>query len=155
REEVSEAMAGDIIAAVGLKNTFTGDTISDVQKPLLLEAIKFPEPVISQAIEPKSKADQDKMSEALGKLAEEDPTFRIRLDEGPGQTLISGLGELHLEVIVDRMLREFSVNATVGKPQVSYREAITKAVRAEGRFVRQTGGRGQYGDVWLEVEPLE
>jgi elongation factor G len=155
REEVGDAAAGDIVAAVGLKNTFTGDTLSDPSKPLLLEAIKFPEPVISQAIEPKSKADQDKMSEALGKLAEEDPTFRIRFDEETGQTLISGMGELHLEVIVDRMMREYSVNATVGKPQVAYREAITKPIRLEGRFVRQTGGRGQYGVVWLEVEPLE
>jgi elongation factor G len=155
REEVSEAAAGDIIAAVGLKNTFTGDTLADPSKSLVLEAIKFPEPVISQAIEPKSKADQDKMSEALGKLAEEDPTFRIRFDEETGQTLISGMGELHLEVIVDRMMREFGVNATVGKPQVAYREALTKPVRVEGRFVRQTGGRGQYGVVWLEVEPLE
>jgi elongation factor G len=155
REEVSEAMAGDIVACIGLKDTFTGDTLSDPNKPLLLEAIKFPEPVISQAIEPKSKADQDKMSEALGKLAEEDPTFRIHFDEETGQTLISGMGELHLEVIVDRMLREFSVNATVGRPQVSYREALQKPVRVQGRFVRQTGGRGQYGDVWLEIEPLE
>jgi len=148
-------MAGDIVAAIGLKDTFTGDTLSDTAKPLLLEAIKFPEPVISQAIEPKSKQDQDKMSEALGKLAEEDPTFRIRFDEETGQTLISGMGELHLEVIVDRMLREFQVNATVGRPQVSYREALQKAVRVNGRFVRQTGGRGQFGDVWLEIEPLE
>jgi elongation factor G len=155
REEVTEATAGDIVACIGLKDTFTGDTLSDPNKPLLLEAIKFPEPVISQAIEPKSKADQDKMSEALGKLAEEDPTFRIRFDEETGQTLISGMGELHLEVIVDRMLREFSVNATVGRPQVSYREALQKPVRVQGRFVRQTGGRGQYGDVWLEIEPLD
>jgi elongation factor G len=155
REEVSDAAAGDIIAAVGLKNTFTGDTLSDPSKPLLLEAIKFPEPVISQAIEPKSKADQDKMSEALVKLAEEDPTFRMRFEEETGQTLISGMGELHLEVIVDRMMREFGVNATVGRPQVAYREALTRPVRIEGRFVRQTGGRGQYGVIWLEVEPLE
>jgi elongation factor G len=155
REEVSEAAAGDIIAAVGLKNTFTGDTLSDPGKPLLLEAIKFPEPVISQAIEPKSKADQDKMSEALVKLGEEDPTFRVRFDEETGQTLISGMGELHLEVIVDRMMREFGVNATVGRPQVAYREAITRPVKVEGRFVRQTGGRGQYGVIWLEVQPLD
>jgi elongation factor G len=155
REEVSDAAAGDIIAAVGLKNTFTGDTLSDPSKPLLLEAIKFPEPVISQAIEPKSKADQDKMSEALVKLAEEDPTFRMRFDEETGQTLISGMGELHLEVIVDRMMREFGVNATVGRPQVAYREALTRPVRVEGRFVRQSGGRGQYGVIWLEVEPQE
>ncbi len=155
REEVSEAAAGDIIAAVGLKNTFTGDTLSDPAKPLLLETIKFPEPVISQAIEPKSKADQDKMSEALVKLGEEDPTFRVRFDEETGQTLISGMGELHLEVIVDRMMREFGVNASVGKPQVAYREALTRPVRVEGRFVRQTGGHGQYGVISLDVEPLE
>ncbi|HWO72414.1 MAG TPA: elongation factor G [Dehalococcoidia bacterium] len=155
QEEVSEVYAGDIVAAVGLKNTLTGDTLADPQKPLLLEPIKFPEPVISIAIEPKSKADQDKMGEALGKLAEEDPTFRIRFDEETGQTLISGMGELHLEVIVDRMLREFGVNANVGRPQVAYREALTRPTRAEGRFVRQTGGRGQYGVVVLEVEPLE
>jgi len=155
QEEVSEVYAGDIVAAVGLKNTLTGDTLADPQKLLLLEPIKFPEPVISIAIEPKSKADQDKMGEALGKLAEEDPTFRIRYDEETGQTLISGMGELHLEVIVDRMLREFGVNANVGRPQVAYREALTRPARAEGRFVRQTGGRGQYGVVVLEVEPLE
>ncbi len=155
REELSEAFAGDIVAAVGLKNTFTGDTLSDPHKPLVLEAIKFPEPVISVAIEPKSKADQDKMAETLAKLAEEDPTFRTRFDEETGQTLISGMGELHLEVIVDRMLREFGVNATVGRPQVSYREALTKPARVEGRFVRQTGGRGQYGVVTLEVEPTD
>jgi elongation factor G len=155
REEIEEVHAGDIVAAVGLKNTFTGDTLSDPSKPLLLEPIKFPEPVISIAIEPKSKSDSDKMGEALGKLAEEDPTFQMRFDEETGQTLISGMGELHLEVIVDRMLREFNVNANVGRPQVAYREALTRPVRVEGRFVRQTGGRGQYGVVWLEVEPLE
>jgi elongation factor G len=155
QEEVSEVFAGDIVAAVGLKNTLTGDTLSDPSKPLLLEAIKFPEPVISIAIEPKSKSDQDKMGEALGKLAEEDPTFRIRYEDETGQTLISGMGELHLEVLVDRMLREFGVNANVGRPQVAYREALTRATKAEGRFVRQTGGRGQYGVVELEVEPLE
>jgi elongation factor G len=155
QEEVSEVFAGDIVAAVGLKETLTGDTLSDPQKQLLLEAIKFPEPVISIAIEPKSKGDQDKMGEALGKLAEEDPTFRIRYEEETGQTLISGMGELHLEVLVDRMLREFGVNANVGRPQVAYREALTRPTRTEGRFVRQTGGRGQYGVVMLEVEPLE
>ena len=155
QEEVSEVTAGDIVAAVGLKNTLTGDTLSDPQKPLLLEAIKFPEPVISIAIEPKSKSDQDKMGEGLQKLAEEDPTFKVRFEEETGQTLISGMGELHLEVIVDRLLREFSVNANVGRPQVAYREAMTKAAKAEGRFVRQTGGRGQYGVVELEMEPLE
>ena len=155
QEEVTEVRAGDIVAAVGLKNTLTGDTLSDPSKPLLLEAIKFPEPVISIAIEPKSKIDSDKMGEALGKLAEEDPTFRIRFEEETGQTLISGMGELHLEVLVDRMLREFGVNANVGRPQVAYREALTKKVRVEGRHVRQSGGRGQYGVVELEVEPQE
>jgi elongation factor G len=155
REDIEEAFAGDIVAAVGLKNTFTGDTLSDPTKPLLLEAIKFPEPVISVAIEPKSKADSDKMGESLNKLAEEDPTFQMRFEEETGQTLISGMGELHLEVIVDRMLREFGVNANVGRPQVAYREALTRATKAEGRFVRQTGGHGQYGVVQLEVEPLE
>ena len=140
---------------MGLKNTLTGDTLSDPQKPLLLEPIKFPEPVISIAIEPKSKPDQDKMGEALGKLAEEDPTFRMRYEEETGQTLISGMGELHLEVLVDRMLREFGVNANVGRPQVAYREALTRPTIAEGRHVRQTGGHGQYGVVKLSVEPLE
>jgi elongation factor G len=155
QEEVEEVFAGDIVAAVGLKNTLTGDTLSDPAKPMLLEPIKFPEPVISIAIEPKSKGDQDKMGEALTKLAEEDPTFRIHYEEETGQTLISGMGELHLEVLVDRMLREFSVNANVGRPQVAYREALTRATVAEGRHVRQTGGHGQYGVVKLEVEPLE
>jgi elongation factor G len=154
QEEVAEVFAGDIVAAVGLKNTLTGDTISDPAHPMLLEPIKFPEPVISIAIEPKSKNDQDKMGEALTKLAEEDPTFRIHYEEETGQTLISGMGELHLEVLVDRMLREFSVNANVGRPQVAYREALTRATVAEGRHVRQTGGHGQYGVVKLEVEPL-
>jgi elongation factor G len=155
REEIEEIYAGDIAAVVGPKNTFTGDTLCDPQKPLVLEAIKFPEPVISVAIEPKTKADQEKMGEALRRLAEEDPTFRVRSDEETGQTLISGMGELHLDVLVDRMLREFRVGANVGKPQVAYRETITRPVRAEGRFVRQTGGKGQYGHCWLELEPLE
>jgi elongation factor G len=155
QEEVSEVFAGDIVAVGSLKNTLTGDTLSDPNRPLLLEPIKFPEPVISIAIEPKSKSDQDKMGESLGKLAEEDPTFRIRYDNETGQTLISGMGELHLEVLVDRMLREFGVNANVGRPQVAYREALTRPSRAEGRHVRQTGGHGQYGVVVLEVEPLE
>lgn len=154
REEIQEIYAGDIAAVVGPKNTFTGDTLCDPQKPVVLEAIKFPEPVISVAIEPKTKADQEKMSEALRRLAEEDPTFRVRSDEETGQTLISGMGELHLDVLVDRMLREFRVGANVGKPQVAYRETITRPVRAEGRFVRQTGGKGQYGHCWLELEPL-
>jgi elongation factor G len=155
QEEVSEVFAGDIVAVGSLKNTLTGDTLSDPNRPLLLEPIKFPEPVISIAIEPKSKSDQDKMGESLGKLAEEDPTLRIRYDNETGQTLISGMGELHLEVLVDRMLREFGVNANVGRPQVAYREALTRPSRAEGRHVRQTGGHGQYGVVVLEVEPLE
>lgn len=155
REEIDEICAGDIAAVVGPKNTFTGDTLSDPGKPIILEAIKFPEPVISVAIEPKTKADQEKMADALRRLAEEDPTFRVRTDEETGQTLISGMGELHLDVLVDRMLREFKVGANVGKPQVAYRETITKAVKAEGRFVRQSGGRGQFGDCWLELEPLE
>ncbi len=155
REEIQEVSAGDIAAAVGLKNTFTGDTLCDEARPVILEAIKFPEPVISVAIEPKTKADQDKMGGALAKLGEEDPTFRVRTDLETGQTIIAGMGELHLEVIVDRMMREFRVDANVGKPQVAYRETISRPARAEGRYVRQTGGRGQYGDVWIEVEPLE
>jgi len=155
REEVREVYAGDIIAAVGLKRTFTGDTLCDALHPIVLESIRFPEPVISVAIEPRTKADQDRMSSALTRLTEEDPTFRVRTDEDTGQILISGMGELHLEVLVDRMLREFRVMATVGRPQVAYREAITRPVRSEGRFVRQTGGHGMYGHVWLELEPLE
>jgi len=155
REEIEEVYAGDIAAAVGLKNTFTGDTLCDLSHPILLESIRFPEPVISVAIEPKTKEDQDRMGETLARLGEEDPTFHRRYDAETGQTIISGMGELHLEVIVDRMLREFRVEAKVGRPQVAYKEAITRSVRAEGRFVRQTGGRGQYGHVWLEVEPLE
>ena len=154
REDVGEAYAGDIVAIVGLKNTFTGDTITTTDRPILLEAIRFPEPVISVAIEPRTKADQDKLGIALTRLSEEDPTFRVRTDPDTGQTLISGMGELHLEVIVDRMLREFRVEASVGRPQVAYRETITTQAEAEGRFVRQTGGRGQYGDVYLRVEPL-
>jgi len=154
REDVTEVHAGDIAATLGLKDTFTGETLSDMNEQILLESIKFPEPVISVAIEPKTKADQDKMSEALRKLAEEDPTFVVRVDETVGQTLIQGMGELHLEVLVDRMLREFKVGARVGKPRVAYRETITRAVRAEGRFVRQTGGSGQFGHVIVEFEPL-
>ena len=154
REEIPEVSAGDIAAAVGLKNTFTGDTLCDESHPIILEAIKFPEPVISIAIEPRTKADQDKMSGALARLGEEDPTFRVRTDLETGQTIISGMGELHLEVIVDRMMREFRVDANVGKPQVAYRETISRPARAEGRYVRQTGGRGQYGDVWIEIEPM-
>ena len=154
REDLSAIYAGDIGAVLGLKQTFTGETLTSPEAPLLLEAIQFPEPVISVAIEPKTQADQDRMSDALQRLAEEDPTFRVRTDEQTGQTLISGMGELHLEVLVDRMLREFRVGANVGRPQVAYRETITRPARAEGRFIRQTGGRGQYGHVWIEVEPL-
>ena len=154
REDVEEVHAGDIAATLGLKDTFTGETLSDADHPIVLENIKFPEPVISVAIEPKTKADQDKMAEALRKLAEEDPTFKVQVDESLGQTLIKGMGELHLEVLVDRMLREFKVGARVGKPRVAYRETITQPVRAEGRFVRQTGGSGQYGHVVVEFEPL-
>ena len=156
REDISQVFAGDIAAAVGLKGTTTGDTLCDADSPILLESIEFPEPVIFVAIEPKTKADQDRLSESLMKLAEEDPTFRVRLDEETGQTIIAGMGELHLEIIVDRLLREFRVDANVGRPQVAYREGITKAVpRAEGRFVRQTGGRGQYGHVVIRMEPNE
>jgi elongation factor G len=155
REEVPEVHAGDICAVIGLKNTFTGDTLCDASYPILLESITFPEPVISVAVEPKTRADQDKMGIALGRLAEEDPTFQVNTDPDSGQTIIRGMGELHLEVIVDRMLREFKVGANIGKPQVAYKETITQPVRVEGRFVRQTGGRGQYGHVWLEVEPQE
>jgi elongation factor G len=154
REDVEEVHAGDIAATLGLKDTFTGETLSAAEAPILLESIEFPEPVISVAIEPKTKADQDKMGIALQKLAEEDPTFVVRVDEAVGQTLIEGMGELHLEVLVDRMLREFKVGARVGKPRVAYRETITRPVRAEGRFVRQTGGSGQYGHVVVEFEPL-
>ncbi|HZS93342.1 MAG TPA: elongation factor G, partial [Chloroflexota bacterium] len=155
REDITQASAGDIVAIVGLKNTFTGDTLSATDSPIILEAIQFPEPVIDVAVEPKTKADSDKMSEALGRLAEEDPTFRLRNDVETGQTVISGMGELHLEIIVDRMLREFKVQANVGRPQVAYKETVSRAAKAEGRFVRQTGGRGQYGDVWIELEPLD
>ncbi|MFH0906709.1 MAG: elongation factor G [bacterium] len=155
REEVKEIYAGDIAAVVGLKETTTGDTLSDLDHPLILEKIVFPEPVISIAIEPKTKADQEKMGLALKRLAEEDPTFRIRGDHETGQTIISGMGELHLEVIVDRMLREFSVDAGVGKPQVAYKETIKNTTEAEGKYIRQTGGRGQYGHVWLKIEPQE
>ena len=155
QEDIEAVYAGDIAAVIGLKHTFTGDTLCDPKAPIILESIKFPEPVISVAIEPRTRADQDRMKEAMARLAEEDPTFQVRVDGDTGQTLISGMGELHLEVLVDRMLREFRVSANVGKPQVSYRETITTPVRAEGRFIRQTGGHGEYGHVWLELEPLE
>jgi elongation factor G len=153
REEVDKAYAGEIVAAVGFKRTFTGDTLCDENKPVVLESMKFADPVIDLAIEPKTKADQEKMSLALNKLAEEDPTFKVRSNEETGQTIIAGMGELHLEIIVDRMKREFKVEANVGKPQVAYRETIRKSVEAEGKFIRQTGGRGKYGHVWLKVEP--
>ncbi len=155
REDIDEVYAGDICAAVGLKDTFTGDSLCDPDHPVQLEAIVFPEPVISISIEPKTKGDQDKMGLALARLAEEDPTFRVRTDDETGQTIISGMGELHLEVLIDRMFREFKVEANQGKPQVAYRETITRMAQAEGRFIRQSGGRGQYGDVWVRVEPLE
>ncbi|AEG16556.1 translation elongation factor G [Desulfofundulus kuznetsovii DSM 6115] len=155
REEIDEAYAGDIVAAVGLKETTTGDTLCDEKHPIVLESMDFPEPVISVAIEPKTKADQDKMGAALSKLAEEDPTFRMHTDPETGQTIISGMGELHLEIIVDRLMREFKVEANVGRPQVAYKETIREKVKAEGKFIRQTGGRGQYGHVVLEIEPLE
>ncbi|MDX1917576.1 MAG: elongation factor G [Candidatus Caenarcaniphilales bacterium] len=155
RTEIDEIRAGDICAAVGLKDTFTGDTLSDEKKPIILESIHFPEPVISVAIEPKTKADQEKLSVALNKLSEEDPTFKVYVDHETGQTIISGMGELHLEIIVDRLMREFKVEATVGKPQVAYRETIKGKTQIEGKYVRQTGGKGQYGHVWLELEPLE
>ena len=155
REDIKEVYAGDIAAAVGLKYTTTGDTLCPEEHPVILESIEFPEPVISIAIEPKTKADQEKLGSSLAKLASEDPSFRVKTDEETGQTIISGMGELHLEIIVDRLMREFKVEANVGKPQVAYRETITKKVKVEGKFVRQSGGRGQYGHVWLEVEPQE
>jgi elongation factor G len=153
REEIKEVRAGDIAAAVGLKEATTGDTICDPANPITLEKMEFPEPVIHVAVEPKTKADQEKMGIALGRLAQEDPSFRVRTDEESGQTIISGMGELHLEIIVDRMRREFNVEANVGAPQVAYREAIRKPVEQEGKFVKQTGGRGQYGHVWIKMEP--
>jgi elongation factor G len=155
REEIPAVYAGDIAAVVGLKQTFTGDSLCAPEHPIVLESIKFPEPVISVAIEPRTKADQDRLGVALTKLAEEDPTFKVRTDEGTGQTIISGMGELHLEVIVDRMQREYRVEANIGRPQVAYKETISARAEAEGRFVKQTGGHGQYGDVFIAVEPLE
>ncbi|STX40589.1 translation elongation factor G [Legionella donaldsonii] len=155
REEIKEVRAGDIAAAVGLKNVTTGDTLCDVDKVVTLERMDFPDPVIAVAVEPRTKADQEKMSIALGKLAQEDPSFRVHTDEESGQTIIQGMGELHLEIIVDRMKREFNVEANVGKPQVAYRETLKASVEQEGKFVRQSGGRGQYGHVWLKLEPQE
>ena len=155
REDIDVVMAGDIAAAVGLKNTTTGDTLCDPSHPIILEAMEFPDPVISVAIEPKTKVDQERLGTSLGKLAQEDPSFRVKIDQETNQTIISGMGELHLEIIVDRLLREFKVDANVGKPQVAYRETVRKKVEAEGKFVRQSGGRGQFGHVWLWVEPNE
>ncbi len=155
RQEIDKVYAGDIAAAVGLKDTTTGDTLCDEKAPIILESMVFPDPVISVAVEPKTKADQEKMGIALQKLAEEDPTFRVRTDPETAQTIISGMGELHLDIIVDRLLREFHVSCTVGNPQVAYRETIRKSVKAEGKFVRQSGGKGQYGHCWLELTPLE
>ncbi|MDZ7266105.1 MAG: elongation factor G [candidate division KSB1 bacterium] len=155
RDDIEQAQAGDIVAAVGLKNTKTGHTLCDEKKPIVLEAMHFPEPVISVAIEPKTKADQDALGESLAKLAEEDPTFKVRTDEETGQTLIAGMGELHLEILVDRLVREFKVHANVGKPQVAYKETIRKKVEGVGKFIRQSGGRGQYGHVVIELEPNE
>ena len=153
RTEISEVFTGDIAAAVGLKNTTTGDTLCDEKKPIILESIEVPDPVIELAIEPKSKADQDKMALALQKLAEEDPTFRVHTDTETGQTIIAGIGELHLDVLVDRMKREFHVEANVGKPQVAYRETLTQTGECEGKYIKQSGGRGQYGHVWVKFEP--
>jgi len=155
REELKEVRAGDIAAAVGLKEATTGDTLCDINNEVVLERMIFPEPVIHVAVEPKTKADQEKMGIALNRLAQEDPSFRVKTDEETNQTIISGMGELHLEILVDRMRREFGVEANVGAPQVAYREAIKKPVEIEGKFVKQSGGKGQYGHVWLKMEPNE
>jgi len=155
REEIESVSAGDIAAVVGLKDTRTGDTLCDPSKPIILESMDFPIPVIAVAIEPKTKADEEKLGLSLARLALEDPTFKVNVDAETNQTLIHGMGELHLEIIVDRLLREFKVDANVGKPQVAYRETVRQKAESQGRFVRQTGGRGQYGDVWLEIEPGE
>jgi elongation factor G len=153
REEIKEVLAGDIAAGIGFKDVTTGDTLCSFENKIILERMDFPEPVISVAVEPKTQADQEKMGIALGKLAQEDPSFRVKTDEETGQTIISGMGELHLDIIVDRMRREFSVAANIGKPQVAYREAIKNTCEIEGKFVRQSGGRGQYGHVWIKFEP--
>src|SRR3954452_5231435 len=155
REEIGEVFAGDIAAAVGLKETFTGDTLADPDQPVVLESMTFPEPVIEVKIEPKTKADQDKLAIALQRLAEEDPTFRVHTDPESSETLIAGMGELHLDVLVDRMVREFKVAANIGKPQVSYRETVRRAAEGNGRHIRQTGGKGQYGHAVIRVEPVE
>ena len=154
REEVEECRAGDIVAVVGLKTVQTGDTICDEKSPIILEQIDFPTPVLALAVEPKTKADQQKIGMALEKLQQEDPTFRVNTDPDTGQTILSGMGELHLEILVDRLMREFAVSANVGKPQVAYRETIRHAAEGEGRFVRQSGGRGQYGHCKIRLEPL-
>src|SRR5438445_515004 len=153
RQDIKEVRAGDIAAVVGLRDVITGETICDVKKIITLERMEFPEPVISQAVEPKTKVDQEKMGMALGRLAQEDPSFRVHTDQESGQTIISGMGELHLEIIVDRMKREFGVEASVGKPQVAYRETFKKSLESEGKFIKQSGGRGQYGHVWLTPGP--
>ncbi|MBU3736920.1 MAG: elongation factor G, partial [Methylobacterium sp.] len=155
RQEVDEILAGDIAACIGLKDVTTGESLCNPDKPIILERMVFPEPVIHVAVEPKTKSDQEKMGIALGRLAQEDPSFRVRTDEESGQTIISGMGELHLEILVDRMKREFGVEANVGKPQVAYREAIKKKIEVEGKFVKQSGGKGQYGHVWITMEPSE
>jgi elongation factor G len=155
REEIKEVLAGDIAAGIGLKDVTTGDTLCDIDSVITLERMEFPEPVISVAVEPRSQPDQEKMGIALGKLAQEDPSFRVKTDQESGQTIISGMGELHLDILVDRMRREFSVEANIGKPQVAYREAIRNTCDIEGKFVRQSGGRGQYGHVWVKFEPAE
>jgi elongation factor G len=153
REDIQVAYAGDIVAAIGLRKTTTGDTLCDVKHPIVLEKMSFPEPVVAVSIEPKSKADQDKLTDGLVKLAEEDPTFRVRQDDETGQTIISGMGELHLEILVDRLMREFGVGASVGRPTVAYKETITRAVECEGKFVRQSGGKGQFGHVYMRMRP--
>jgi elongation factor G len=155
REEIKQVLAGDIAAIIGLKDTTTGDTLCAESAKIVLERMEFPEPVISVAVEPRTKADQEKMGVALGKLAQEDPSFRVKTDEESGQTIISGMGELHLDILVDRMRREFAVEANIGKPQVAYRETIKNSCEIEGKFVRQSGGRGQYGHVWIKFEPAE
>jgi elongation factor G len=155
RQEITDVYSGDIASAVGLKDTSTGDTLCDEKHPVILESMNFPDPVIEIAVEPKTKADQDKLGVALGKLTEEDPTLRAHTDEETGQTILAGMGELHLDIIIDRMRREFKVETNVGKPQVAYRETFRQPARVEGKFVRQSGGRGQYGHVWVEFEPLE
>jgi elongation factor G len=155
RADVELASTGDIVAVIGFRKTTTGDTLCDPKHPIILEMMKFPEPVIFVAIEPRSKADQDKLGDALQRLQEEDPTFKVRMNEETGQTIISGMGELHLEILIDRMIREFNVQANIGRPSVAFKETITEAVEAEGKFIRQSGGKGQYGHVWIKVEPSD